>query len=99
MANDPAMAHVKSTMRTPASGWRWSPPAPSPPGGGRALGQLVEQAVVGAEQRRRPALAAPEVRAERRAGEPDPLAVGLVDVDEEVAGREVGVLGDVARRR
>ena len=68
---------------------------PPPPAVGVRVGELGEDAVVGAERGRRAAVAPSDVGAERRAGEADPLAVGLVDVDEEVPGRQMGVLGDV----
>ena len=85
VANDPAIAHVKSTMRMPLSGWRWATPAVASP----AIGDRV------ASRSSRPASAPscgagprrPRPRSERN-GEPASAVrspVRLIDVDEEVA--------------
>ena len=98
VASDPAMAHVKSTMRTPASGWRGSgadrPRRSRPPSARRAATSATASpsapsAGAGA--------ARPAPRLDRN-GEPasrTTLAVGALHVDEEVARREVAVDGDV----
>ena len=89
------MAHVKSSTRTPASGWCGSAVEPSGPavGGRDARAARSDRSApsAGAGPRR------PRPRLERN-GEParrTARPVGLADVDEEATRREVGVVDHV----